>query len=61
MRSVDVGDILVTATKGHTVVVMNDATSAAASTSTSTSTSTKRILRNGMRGQDVKELQIALI
>lgn len=55
------GDILVTATKGHTVVVMNDATSAATSTPTSTSTSTKRVLRNGMKGQDVKELQIALI
>ena len=53
------GDILVTASKGHTVVVMNDGSPA--TTTTTTTTTTKRTLRNGMKGQDVKELQIALI
>lgn len=58
------GDILCTKKKGHTVIVLNDGTKASSTTS-STSTVKKyklgdRILKNGMSGADVKELQNGL-
>lgn len=63
------GDILVTRTKGHTVVVLSDGSKAeknvpAPSTTPSASkprTLGSRILKEGMEGDDVKELQRQLI
>ena len=50
------GDILVTRTKGHTEIVLNDGNKAGVTTVTTT-----RVLKNGMSGSDVKELQTKLI
>ena len=53
------GDVLVTATRGHTVIVLSNGPKAE-----NTSTATKlgdRTLRNGDEGADVKELQAALL
>lgn len=46
------GDILVTRTKGHTVVVLSNGSDVGSSTSTSSS-----VLKMGSRGSNVKELQ----
>lgn len=60
------GDILVTKIKGHTVVVLNDGSKAsteAPTPSPAPSTPSKlgyRILKHGMSGDDVKELQTML-
>lgn len=55
------GDILVTQTKGHTAVVLSNGSKASSTTSSTTSTKEyefgSRILKNGMKGSDVKELQ----
>lgn len=53
------GDILVTFSKGHTVVVLNDGSTAEYTQPKKKATTT--LLRNGMKGTAVKELQIALI
>lgn len=56
------GDILVTKTKGHTVIVLsNGAKVKAEATSTDSSETAVRVLKNGMEGEDVKALQSALI
>lgn len=53
------GDILVTRTKGHTVVVLTSGSRAEATQAASALG--RRTLRNGDTGDDVKELQAALI
>ncbi len=55
------GDILVTRTKGHTVVVLDDGAKADQEPETIIYKLGDRILRNGMDGEDVKELQAMLI
>ena len=56
------GDILVTKTKGHTVVVLSDGTKVESSIPANTQyVLGGRILKNGMYGTDVRELQTMLI
>ena len=55
------GDILVTRTKGHTVVVLNDGAKASDEVVSIAYKLGDRILKNGMTGEDVKELQTMLI
>ena len=55
------GDILVTRTKGHTVVVLNDGAKASEEVVNIVYKLGDRILKNGMDGDDVKELQAMLI
>ena len=55
------GDILVTKTKGHTVVVLSDGAKAHEEVVSITYKLGDRILKNGMTGDDVKELQTCLI
>ncbi len=58
------GDILVTKTNGHTVVVINNGSKYEGATTTPTETKRvlgSRLLKKGMSGDDVKELQSALI
>ena len=50
------GDILVTRTKGHTVVVISGAGGSSASTSAGSSSSSS-VLRKGSKGENVKTLQ----
>lgn len=55
------GDILVTKTKGHTVVVLNNGDKAGDDAPETPTTLGSRILKNGMEGDDVKELQSMLL
>ena len=55
------GDILVTRTKGHTVVCLTSGSRAGDTTPEKPKTLGSRILKNGMEGDDVKELQRMLI
>lgn len=55
------GDILVTKTKGHTVIVLNSGDKAGDDTPETPATLGSRILKNGMEGDDVKELQSMLL
>ncbi len=60
------GDILVTKTKGHTAVVLSNGSKAATDYNGTPEPAVKynlgdRILKNGMEGPDVKELQTKLI
>lgn len=56
------GDILVTKTQGHTVIVLDDGDLAGEeSVSAGPNQPVARILKNGMEGADVKELQSMLI
>lgn len=55
------GDILVTRTKGHTVVVLNDGAKAGEEVVNIVYRLGDRVLKNGMDGEDVKELQTMLI
>ena len=55
------GDILVTRTKGHTAVVLNDGAKAGEEVVSIAYKLGDRILRNDMTGEDVKELQEMLI
>ena len=56
------GDVLVTKTKGHTVVVLNDGPKAETNAPTVKKYALgDRILRNGNTGADVKEMQADLI
>lgn len=54
------GDILVTKTKGHTVIVLTDGSKAENAPVTELVLG-NRLLKNGMEGADVKELQSILI
>ena len=54
------GDILVTKTKGHTVIVVSGR-ARSASTTSNTSTATKSYLSKGDKGNDVKVMQTMLI
>lgn len=58
-----VGDVLVTKTKGHTVVVLTNGSKAGEAVVIAPTKYNlgDRILRNGMEGDDVKELQTMLI
>lgn len=55
------GDILVTRTKGHTVVVLSNGAKAGEEVVSVAYKLGDRILKNGMDGDDVKELQTCLI
>ena len=55
------GDILVTKTKGHTVIVLNSGDKAGDDTPEAPKILGSRILKNGMEGADVKELQKMLL
>ena len=55
------GDILVTKTKGHTVVVLSNGAKAGREAVSPAYKLGDRILKNGMEGADVKELQTMLI
>ena len=55
------GDILVTRTKGHTVVVLSNGAKAGEEAVSVAYKLGDRILKNGMDGDDVKELQTCLI
>ena len=55
------GDILVTRTKGHTVVVLSNGAKAGEEVVSVAYKLGDRILKNGMDGYDVKELQTCLI
>ena len=55
------GDILVTKTKGHTVIVLSDGNGAENEPVSVSYKLGDRILRNGSEGEDVKELQRLLI
>lgn len=55
------GDIMVTRTKGHTVVVLDNGAKADQEPETTVYKLGDRILKNGMDGEDVKELQTMLI
>ena len=55
------GDILVTKTKGHTVVVLSNGDKAGQEAVSPAYKLGDRILKNGMEGADVKELQTMLI
>lgn len=55
------GDILDTRTKGHTVVVLDNGAKACQDAPAETYKLGDRILKNGMEGSDVKELQAYLI
>lgn len=55
------GDILVTRSKGHTVAVLSDGAKAADEVVSIAYKLGDRILKNGMDGEDVKELQTMLI
>lgn len=55
------GDILVTKTKGHTVVVLSNGDKADQEAVSPAYKLGDRILRNGTEGEDVKELQTMLI
>lgn len=55
------GDILDTRTKGHTVVVLDNGPKAGKDAPVDTYKLGDRILKNGMEGSDVKELQSYLI
>lgn len=54
------GDVLVTKTQGHTVVVLNNGSKAGAEMSPPNGTET-RTLKRGMKGEDVRKLQSRLI
>lgn len=54
------GDILVTRTQGHTVVVLSDGAKAEATTD-GTETETRTELKRGMVGEDVRKLQARLM
>lgn len=54
------GDILVTKTKGHTVIVLTNGSKAESAPATELALG-NRLLKNGMEGADVKELQTMLI
>jgi peptidoglycan hydrolase-like protein with peptidoglycan-binding domain len=51
------GDILVTKTKGHTVVVISGATGSSSGSSSSGSSSSSSVLKKGSKGEAVKTLQ----
>lgn len=55
------GDVLVTKTKGHTVIVLDDGPNADKVVIPTIYKLGDRILKNGMEGDDVKELQMMLI
>lgn len=55
------GDILVTKTKGHTVIVINNGGRAGDDAPEAVSLLGSRILKNGREGDDVKELQSMLL
>ena len=55
------GDILVTRTKGHTVVVLSNGAKAKEETTPTSFKLGDRLLKNGSVGADVKQLQEALI
>lgn len=56
------GDILVTKTKGHTVIVLTNGSKAGTTVKTDKKYELgDRVLKNGMEGTDVKELQTNLI
>ena len=55
------GDVLVTKTKGHTVVVLSNGSKAGSAPVVTVYSLGDRILKNGMEGADVKELQMRLI
>ena len=55
------GDILVTKTKGHTVAVLSDGSKAGSEPVNTIYKLGDRILKNGMYGADVRELQTMLI
>lgn len=54
------GDVLVTAVRGHTAVVLNDGPQACGAAPVKHALGS-RTLRNGVRGDDVRDLQTALI